>query len=138
VSCNDPENAASNLVDLQDMDSTFISDICGNNWICYDFHTRMIIPSYYAVCSGGGQSHPKSWIVETSEDGEHWSEIDRKQNNDELNRPRSTKVFAVSKAQHARYIRLANIGPNHCGDDQLVIAAWEIFGDLLERMDGSD
>jgi hypothetical protein len=79
-----------------------------------------------------GASHPKSWIVEASEDGEKWAEIDRRENNEELNGMCVTATFAVKLKRECRFLRFVNVGRNHWGDDELRITAWEIFGSLFE------
>jgi hypothetical protein len=43
-----------------------------NNWVCYDFRERRIVPTHYAIRTSYYGSHLKSWVVETSVDGEKW------------------------------------------------------------------
>jgi hypothetical protein len=100
--------------------------------MCYDFKERMIVPTHYAICSGPGNSHRKSWLVETSADGESWREVAREEDNEQLNGKWFAGTFAVAGDGECRFIRLVNIGRNHWGSDQIVISAWEIFGSLVE------
>jgi hypothetical protein len=135
--------AAKNAADME-TDVCFISaerdckeDIPNsrNNWICYDFRDKRIVPTHYAIRSWrvmSGGSHPKSWIVETSEDGESWKEIDRREDSDKLNDAQVVGVFEVRDARECRLIRLVNVGRNHFGNDCLHIEAWEVFGTLVE------
>jgi hypothetical protein len=107
-----------------------------NNWICYDFKDHRIVPTHYAIRSynfESGRYHLKSWVVETSVDGQMWQEVDHQENNQDLNGRYRTRIFQVSAGvcRPCRMIRLVNIGRNHFGDDCLQIGAWEIFGDLL-------
>jgi hypothetical protein len=137
------DHAAKNAVELEG-NSCFLSGHrdkkkeiphARNNWICYDFKSRRIVPTYYAIRSGyggPGGAHLKSWIVETSTDGENWKEIDRKKDNAKLNGWKITGTFPVTGAGECRFIRLVNIGRNHAGYDMLAISAWEIFGSLIE------
>jgi hypothetical protein len=89
--------AAKNAADLES-DSIFRSayrpkkeDIrhTRNNWICYDFKERRIVPTHYTIRTNGdygtGYSHLKSWLVETSADGKNWREVAREENNTQLN-----------------------------------------------------
>jgi hypothetical protein len=136
-------DAAKNVVDLRS-DSHFSSvwmsrhaDIPHqrNNWICYDFKDRQIVPTHYAIRSSPqdpNNSHLKSWLVEVSVNGENWKEIDHRENNAELNEPLKTKVFEVCACDASRFIRLAQIGRNHYGNSELCISAWEIFGRVIE------
>jgi hypothetical protein len=138
-----PKYAAKDVADLE-TDSDFFSayrekkkDIphTRNNWICYNFKERMIAPTHYTIRTnnrGPGGPHMKSWLVETSEDGESWREVDREENSNQLNGPFFTGTFAIAGGGDCRFIRLVNISRNHIGNDILFIAAWEIFGGLVE------
>jgi hypothetical protein len=135
--------SAKNIADLES-DSRFHSayrkkeeDIphTSNNWVCYDFKERRIVPTHYAIrtnVSGPAGIHLKSWRVETSIDGDEWRQIDHKENNELLKGSMLTETFPVTWPGKSRFIRLVNIGRNHNGDDCLCICAWEIFGTLIE------
>jgi hypothetical protein len=135
---NDPGHAAKNAADLE-TDSCFFSayrsgkaDIphTRNNWVCYDFKERRIVPTHYTIRTNhwhAGDSgdrfrgrHLKSWIVETSADGENWRELDqqggRYLGNKELNGCRFTGTFVVV-GREFRFIRLVTIDRNHEGSD---------------------
>jgi hypothetical protein len=106
-----------------------------NNWICYDFKERRVAPTHYAIrtyVGNRGSNHLKSWLVETSADGEAWQEIDHRENNDDLNGTYATRTFPVAKGGPCRLIRLVNIGRNHFGYDCLMVTAWDVFGSLVE------
>jgi hypothetical protein len=139
-----PWNRAKNTAEL-DADSSFYSPHrdpekeaiphMKNNWVCYDFKNRRIVPTHYAIrmpAYDRSSSHLKSWLVETSTDGKNWREVAREENNRRLNGSRFMATFAVAPSCQCRFIRLVNIGRNHEGDDQLCISAWEIFGTLIE------
>jgi hypothetical protein len=109
-----------------------------NNWLCYDFKERRVVPTHYAIRSydslgeDSDGAHLKSWLVETSVDGQHWWEVDHREGNYELNGRSLVRTFAVTEHRPCRFIRLVNIGRNHFGSDRLCIDAWEIFGLLIE------
>jgi hypothetical protein len=132
--------AAKNAADLES-DSAFFSayrkkegDIphTRNNWLCYDFKERRIVPTHYTIRTNDDDFHLKSWLVETSADGENWREVAREENNERLNGRWFTGTFPVAGGGECRFIRLVNIGRTHYGIDQLAITAWEIFGSLIE------
>jgi hypothetical protein len=77
-------------------------------------------------------SHPKSWLVETSINGEDWIEIDHREDNPHLNGMNVTMTFQVSRNEVCRFARFVNIGRNHARNDALVISSFEIFGYLVE------
>jgi hypothetical protein len=90
-----------------------------NNWICYDFNERRIVPTYYTIRSSCYNPDLKSWPVETSLDGESWLEVAREEHNKELNQALCTGTFAVAGAGDCRFIQLVNIGRNHRANDGL-------------------
>jgi hypothetical protein len=150
---SDPCCAPQNIVDLRS-DSYFYSahrsssseiPHTRNNWVCYDFRRRRIVPTHYSITSWAGYvscsmswvgcvggEHLKNWAVEISSNGQDWIEIDVRENNCELNDGESTKTFEITRSQECRLIRLINIGRNHAGSDALVISAFEIFGRMIE------
>jgi hypothetical protein len=87
--------------------------------------------AYYALRTGTGLCHPKSWVVEVSVDGKNWEEIDHKENCNALNGKNKTRIFEVETVGEGRFIRLVNIGKNHYGDNCLALSAWEIFGTVI-------
>jgi hypothetical protein len=136
---NEDRCAAKNAADLSSGSYFQSWEGCGGpreNWICYDFKDRRIVPTHYAIRSydnqGLGRSHLKSWLVETSLDGDDWQEVDRHEDNNELNDSWSTRTFRVASCGACRCIRLVSIGKNHRGRNRLVITGWEIFGSLIE------
>jgi hypothetical protein len=106
-----------------------------NTWVCYNFNERRIVPTHYALRTYfgfAGDCHLKSWVVETSVDGDNWREVAREEDREQLNGSRFTSIFTVAGGGECRFIRLVNIGRNHHGSDQVMISAWEIFGNLIE------
>jgi hypothetical protein len=98
-------------------------------WICWDFHEMRVRPTHYTIRS----YWLKSWVIESSLDGEGWTEIDRKTNNQDFKAHAwETASFAVSKSAECRFIRLTQTGKRHYPDDCLSISAFELFGTLLE------
>jgi hypothetical protein len=98
--------------------------------------SRGIVPTHYTIRTNGydgpGFPHLKSWLVETSADGERSRAVAREEDNEQLNGTCFTGTFAVAGGGECRFIRLVNIGRNHRGDDRLCISAWEVFGNLIE------
>jgi hypothetical protein len=70
----------------------------------------------------------KSWAVEGSDDGASWTEIDRRENNSDLNGERDVKTFAICQSRSFGRIRLFQTGPNHRGNNCLILSAFELFG----------
>jgi hypothetical protein len=122
----DPRGALKNVADLTSY-VWFLSNDEPGQWICWDFHKMRLCPTHYTIRT----YELKSWVVEASLDGENWTEIDRKTNNQDF-KNMNTVSFSVSKPVESRFIRLTQTGKRHCGDDILDLYAVEFFGTLSE------
>ena len=108
-----------------------------NSWICYDFNDRRVIPTSYSLGwrddSQYGDTDAKSWVIDVSNDGYSWTEIDRRESNKDLMGIFTLCNFEISSvpSEGFRFFRLSRLG---C-DDYLAratnITALEIFGTLL-------
>ena len=126
-----------NAVDLE-TDSIYQSRNEQNTWLCYDFKDRRVIPTSYSVKSfryGPGSHHLKSWVLEVSNTGTSWKEVDRRDNNNDLNDAHVTRNFRIPKiaSERSRFVRLRQIGPNHRLGYYMGITAMEIFGILFDQ-----
>jgi hypothetical protein len=125
---------AKNAADLT-VDSHYFSSNAPNQWICDNFVDSTIKPTHYSIRSrrdvGVGDHHLKSWVIECSVDGKDWVEVDRRNNNNELNARNVTRLFIICISGEDRYIRLHQTGPTHRNDHYLVISGLEIFGLLV-------
>jgi len=104
------------------------------NWICLDFKDRRVSPSRYTLkCAGFGPDgpYPVCWRVEGSLDGVNWSEMHSGAAGEELAREMPRR-FEVSQRVESRYVRIVNVGRNRTDTNQLVLAAFELFGRLQE------
>jgi hypothetical protein len=97
-------------------------------WVCWDFHEMLVHPTHYTIRSGW----LKSWVVESSLDGDAWTEIDRKTDNRDLKGSPWRASFAVCRSAECRFIRLTQTGKNHKGHDNLGMYTFEVFGTLFE------
>jgi hypothetical protein len=134
-----PSYAPRNVADLCS-DSYFHSVNEPNQSICFDFKMMRVIPTHYSIraySSGPGCNHLKNWVIEGSVDGQSWDELDRRENDSDLNSSHAVKTFSVSdskpksKSGPFQMIRLRQIGPNHNNYHYLIFTAFEIFGSLI-------
>jgi hypothetical protein len=102
-----------------------------NNCLCCDFKERRIVPPHCAIRTDLGYAHLKSWLAETSADGEDWREVSREEDNAQLNDTSFAGAFPVAGGGECRDIRLVNIGRNHNGNDSIFISVWEMFRSLI-------
>ncbi|KZB85956.1 GH92 family glycosyl hydrolase [Amycolatopsis regifaucium] len=65
-----------------------------------DAHRDVVM---YTLTSGSRRGDPRSWVLEGSDDGEHWVSLDQREG-ETFRWRRQTRPFALSKsAKHARY-----------------------------------
>jgi hypothetical protein len=125
---DDPKHALRVIGDLTS-DLHFHSKVRTGQWICCDFHELRVRQTHYMIRSY--RKYLKSWVVESSLDGETWTEIDRKtDNNDFIDS--ETASFAVLNSPECRFIRLTQTGENHAESYSLSLRAFELFGTVFE------
>lgn len=107
-----------NLLNFNDSTSYHSNDQ-SNVWICFDFKNMEVeidhytIESYYCPANYGG--HIKNWVIEISNDGESWTQIDNRSNCSDLNGNRKIATFDVIPNGYSRYVRFYHTGT--CWDD---------------------
>jgi hypothetical protein len=69
----------------------------------------------------------QNWAIEDSDNGDLWMEIDRRENNNDLNSEWAVKTFAVSQSLSFERIRVPQTDPNHADDNFLALSAFELF-----------
>ncbi|KAK8842837.1 hypothetical protein M9Y10_025703 [Tritrichomonas musculus] len=133
-----------NVVELL-TNSSYQSKDEENQWICFDFKERKIIPEYYSIksCNGGPDNcHPKSWNVEASENGISWTELDRQRDctifNDDYDLINNVASFPITRNVKARYIRIKQLGKNTGGNNFLYLQGIEFYGKLIDCEKKSD
>jgi hypothetical protein len=124
------------VTDFETNDS-FCSERLPGQWICYDFKRFRVRVTHYSLRSfdcNAGKSHPKSWVLEGCDDGEHWIELDRRSDNNQLNGLLLVATFDVKTAALCRFIRLRQTGLNHGSSNSLVLSGFELFGTIVTRV----
>jgi hypothetical protein len=124
---DNPKYATRSVADLAS-DSYFWSKDEPGQWVCWDFHEMRVHPTRYTIRS----DELITWVIESSLDGEGWTEIDRKTDNNDFEDMYGMGSFAVSNSAECRFIRLTQTGVDAAGFDDLLISAFELFGTLLE------
>lgn len=111
-----------------------------NSWICFDFLENKIEPNYYSIKtksnSSENEEHPKSWVIEGSDNNSDWEIIDEQKNCSYFHGGDLVHSFEISnkkKDKKFQYIRMRQTDTNWRGDDDLMIGWFEIFGKLSKR-----
>jgi hypothetical protein len=124
----DGDNRPLNAADLGDTHSSYFSQNEPGAWIDWDFKALRIEPTHYTIWAYVSGHYLKNWAVDGSADGASWTEIDRRENNSDLNDEYAVETFAVARSGSFRMIRLLMTGPNHDGANYLFLRAFELFG----------
>jgi hypothetical protein len=127
-----PRNAA----DFEDKYSYVCSGEEPGQWICLEFKTLRVEPTPHMIRTGT-YSRFRSWAVEGSEDGAARTEIDRSENNSGLSGREVMKTFTVSPSESFGRIHLRQAGPNHSGNNVLILKTIELFGVVAGRQEPS-
>lgn len=106
-----------NMIDY-DKDNEYKSTDVGGAIVCFDFKDKFVNLSKYQIQTSMKEkstTHLKNWVIEVSEDGSNWFEIDRRKNDESLNEPRKSNVFDIQNPNNNfyRYLRLRQIGTSH-------------------------
>jgi hypothetical protein len=126
-----PTYAGKNVADFGS-NSYVDSATAENMWDCYDFKDKKVALTDYSIRSlyAGTAQQLKSWVIEVSNDLEHWTVADRRENRSELCGPNVVRTYPVSEPCTGRYVRLRQIGVNSSGHFITCISAFELFGAL--------
>jgi E3 ubiquitin-protein ligase HECTD1 len=124
------------VVDFKSSLQGFATPNVANSWIQIDFRNYRLIPTHYSVRNriDVDGNHLRNWVVEGSEDGTTWIELDRHENDCVLRGVGGAHTFSISHPSRfpmIRMIRLHQTGVNSNGNDWLVLKSIEFFGQLI-------
>lgn len=114
----------------------FCSNGDSNSWISFDFKNHRAIPNYYSIKSGPypqNAHHPKTWVIEGSNNNKKWDIISEQDCCPSLNGKNFVCAFPIknSCSKRFRYIRMRQTGSNWANCYFLAIDSFEIFGKLI-------
>ena len=124
------------VASLDDKEHFFASDRQENAFLTYDFKTRKVHPTHYTIRTRNSYDHyhPCNWVIEGSNDGLNWKQLDRRENERSLVGLDIKKTFCIEQSLEAneryRYLRIKLIGADSDGNYYLVFSALEYFGFL--------
>ena len=129
-------NKLEHVVDLKS-DSLFFTTNSPNSWLRCDFKRWRVAPVSYSIRTfpdGPGGPHPKSWVLEVSNNGSEgtWNVVDSRNGNCDLNGGYVIHNFEIRcpPSRAFRFVRLRLTTKNHREDDFLALCAFELFGTL--------
>lgn len=131
-----------NAVDYDNIYNYYFSLDDGNAFICFDFKEKLVRLKSYSIKTCNNEPytyHLKSWVIEVSNDGKEWKEIDRRSDETSMNQRFVTVSFDVrEQSDYSRYIRLRQTGQSWCEDgnhSKFLFHLIEFYGQLKERSD---
>lgn len=105
-------------------------------WLCVDFKERKVKPYHYSIKSYPRGGHNlQNWVLEGSNDGESWKDLDTQNGNKSLDGSNKANTFEVPNSQNNkfyRYLRIRQTGVNTGNDYKLIITSLEYFGLIQE------
>lgn len=110
--CSSCEGGDKNLLlQIENTENDFFTACKQNEWICFEFQKHLVIPTSYTIRSmkrGANQQHPRSWIIEGSEDNEKWIQLAEETNNSCLNGSNIIHTFPIQTNNETpiKYIRM--------------------------------
>lgn len=124
----------SNIIDYESNQLYFYTKNVQNSWVRIDFKENRVCPSSYSLRSDvSSDYHPKSWVIEGSNDKVNWEKIDQKNNCNAINGRDLIHNFQIqnNNGKEFRYIQMRITGKNWLGNNLLDIGAIEFHGTLI-------
>ncbi|KAK8888782.1 hypothetical protein M9Y10_033521 [Tritrichomonas musculus] len=133
TSCGRQSDNPWNLLDF-DEETFYCSNHGWDTWVCYDFMERKVKVTSYSINSVKGRSshHLKSWVIEVSDDGSKWTQIDEQKESQKLNGTNLIATFDVNPSEYSRYVRLRNTA-EPWGGNCLWFSSLEFYGYLKDK-----
>lgn len=125
---------AKNIIVFEDIKKSFFSQNEKKSWICFHFNENSVTLSNYTLRSyfNTPNDHPKTWVIQGSNDGQNWEDIDKQEDCPYLNGASLIHTFKIKKENRKEfsYIKLLQTDSNWYGRDFLLIDSIEFYGEL--------
>jgi hypothetical protein len=134
--CDDDQYQAKHVADFSGK-THFGSKDLRNSWLNLDFKDMRITPTHYTMVTFHNVGKTwraiflRSWILEGSEDGEKWIELDRQSDSILLKGPDRMATFRIANRSLCRMLRLRATASGYGGLNCLELYAFEVFGTIL-------
>ncbi|KAK8870689.1 hypothetical protein M9Y10_008576 [Tritrichomonas musculus] len=129
------DHSPRNAVLYDDHSKYFFSQNQENSWICFDFKKYKIIPKNYSVKSHDNlpnNCHPRSWVIEGSNDNNTWEIVDEQKDCSLLNGNLLASTFTIQNIDNKEYRFLRMRQTQSCwnGSNNFSIDSIEFYGSL--------
>jgi hypothetical protein len=114
----------------------FVSRNFQDSWVCIDFQDRKVRLTHYVLRESTNDKRDllRYWVLEGSNDGEEWVELDHHQNDGTLNEHGLMALFQVNRELEVHRIRLRQTGPSSGSQYILALKSIEFFGTLMNQI----
>lgn len=122
-----------NVVLFDQQNYHFESESGKNNWLCFDFKNHQVNPTDYTLRTYEGSYHPKSWVIECSNDNVSWDVVSEENDCSFTNGKNLIHTFKINRPnkKEYRYIRMRLTGPDWKNENHLRFSSFEIYGKLI-------
>jgi hypothetical protein len=113
----------------------WISHNAPRAWVQFDFLNLQIYVTHYSIKtyrSGKGFSHLKSWLLQGLQHGQ-WVDLDLREDTKDLNGRSKTGMFQLANPSLVTMLKLIQTGPNHSGDDFMILTNVEFYGEVIDN-----
>ncbi len=109
-----------------DLGTKWLHAVNSNAWVAYEFEAATSI-AYYAITSADDvpARDPESWILQGSNDGNNWTDLDTR-NNQNFSSRFQRRVFTIDNPAPFTYCRL--FVNSSAGEDQIQLQELEFIG----------
>lgn len=121
------------LLDIENTQNQFYTSNSPNSWICFEFKHHKVTPTHYTIRTYRGKHHPRSWVIEGSETGNEWTQLDEEKDCSHLNESNIVHTFVMKNSQtkEFKYIRMKSTGPDWNNSHYLDVCSIEFYGKLI-------
>ena len=137
IYCYDDGYHPKNLVNYNQSPYTFYhSNGDANTYIRFDFKDKKIQVDSYSIQSynyGPNCGHLRNWVLEVSNDSDHWEVIDSHSNDSSLNGGNIIKTFHTNKSESFyRFVQIRQTGQSWRNDYYVYFPYVEFYGKLKQ------
>lgn len=125
-----------NISLFENKNKYFISKDLPGSWVSLHFKKHQVVPTHYTIRTYGSDSnpHPRSWVIEGSNDSNTWVTLDTQRDCEALNKGWIVHTFNVSNQQPTpfKYIRMKLTDKTwNCNNHELLLDSFELYGTLI-------
>ena len=130
---DDPKYSPRNAIIYEDQTKFFSTQNQKKSWISFNFQNYHAYIHHYSIRSYNGPRnsiHPKTWMLEGSNDKIHWVTLDKQKDCDYLNGKNLSHAFPIMSENNQAYqiIRLCQTDFNCANSDFLCFKSIEFYG----------